>query len=160
MHFTETCISLNLLSDESRMTDVWRVSESGRWSNTSKWEQPFRRMAWQLNIGKNNVIRLGLKVMSPQSLHHRIFEVACQAHNGVDATLRLIQREFFGSAMCAHVESFVKNCHECRRVRFGVADTTHSWPKDAQPWSRIHMDWTHHAAGDCCVSQPSHRDCH
>jgi transposase InsO family protein len=54
--------------------------------------------------------------------------------------------------MRTDVESFVKNCQECRRARFGAADTTHSWPKDAKPWSRLHMDWAHHAAvGDILV---------
>ena len=156
VHFTEPCISLSLLSDESRndrcLESLRQRIVSGQWSNTSKWEQPFRRMAWQLSVDENNVIRLGSKVVPPQSLYRRIFEVAHQTHNGVDATLRLIQREFFWPAMRAHIESFVKNCHECRRVRFGAADTTHSWPKDTKPWSRIHMDWAHHAAiGDILV---------
>ena len=150
VHFTVPCIAVDTLriesDDDRHLAGLRRRIVGGQWGNVSKWEQPFKRMAFQLSIDENNIIRLGSKVVPPHSLYRRIFEVAHQTHNGVNATLRLIQREFFWPAMRQHVEAFVKNCSDCRRARFGATDTTHTWPKDSEPWSRIHMDWAHHAA--------------
>ena len=63
-----------------------------------------------------------------------------------------MQKEFFWPAMRFHVEQFVKSCQQCRATRFMAPDTTHSWPKDTSPWSRIHLDWAHHrSTGDVLV---------
>ena len=138
VHLAGLCISINVLRDESSSSDErlaslrhQRTIHSGRWNNASVWEQPFKRAVLQLSVDKNNITRLGSKVVPPQSLYHRIFDVAHQTHSSVASTFRLIQQGFFWPAMRAHVvESFVKNCQMYRSVQFGTSDTTHVWPKN------------------------------
>ena len=60
----------------------------------------------------------------------------------------LIQREFFWPSMRSHIETYINSCDTCCRARFRATDTTHRWSKDADPWSRIHIDWAFHRAAD------------
>ena len=148
IHFSEPCISLELLKNETNsdrfLLDLKRRISNGNWSNVSKREKPFKRFAWQLSVDKDDIIRLGSKIVPPQSIYRRIFDVVHQTHNGVQATLHLIQQEFFWPNMRSHIEEMVKSCQQCRTVRFKGEDTTHTWPKDSTPWSRIHIDWAYH----------------
>ena len=156
VHFLKPCIDIDVLKLETSrdrfLKGLARRITSGKWSNVSKWEKPFKRFSWQMSIDENDIIRVGSKVVPPQSLYKQIFDVAHQSHNGIQSTLRLIQNEFFWPGMRLHIEEYVKSCQQCRGSRFRVNDTTHTWPKEDSPWSRIHIDWAYHrAAGNVLV---------
>lgn len=99
MNFSEPCIPIAQLKRESECDrHLMGLSQriiSGGWGAFSRWEGHFKRIARQLTVDENGLIRFGSRVVPPQSLHRRILEAAHQSHNGMDSTLRLIQREFF-----------------------------------------------------------------
>ena len=76
IHFSEPCISLEVLKTETNsdrfLTELKQRIIGGRWGRVSKRERPFKRLAWQLSVDENDVIRLGSKVVPPQSLYKRI----------------------------------------------------------------------------------------
>jgi len=77
----------------------------------------------------------------PQSLYRRIFDIAHQTHNGIQSTCRLIEREFFWPNMRAYISDLIRSCQLCRKARFRAPDTTHTWPSESEPWTRVHIDW-------------------
>ena len=79
--------------------------------------------------------------MPPEVLHDQIFKMAHQSHCGALATSRLIEREFWWPQMKIYIERRVRACERCRNARFRSRNTTHTWPKDDKPWTRLHMDW-------------------
>ena len=156
IHFSETCVGIDQLRQETCadkfLCDLKRRIINGDWTKVTKRELPFKKKAMQLTVDENDCVRLGSKVVPPQNLFRRVFEIAHQSHNGMQATLTLIQQEFFWPGMRQHVEAWVSNCDICRRSRFKGADTTHKWPSDSNPWTRIHIDWAQHPrAGNILV---------
>ena len=147
VHFTEPCIDLDLLKMEGNndrfLNDLKLRIISGKWSGVSRWEKPFKKLSLQLTIDENDLVRVGSKIVPPKSLYHRIFQNAHQTHNGVDSTMKMIQKEFFWPNMRLTIDSFVKACDECQRHRFRSPDTTHTWSKEEAPWSRVHIDWAY-----------------
>ena len=93
---------------------------------------------------ENGIVRLGSKVIPPSSLYRRIFDNAHQTHNGVNATLKLVQNEFYWHGMRNTIESMVRNCDECCKHRFKPIDTTHKWPAESDVWRRVHIDFGYH----------------
>ena len=147
VHFTEPCIDLDLLKLESNndrfLNDLKLRIITGRWSDVSRWERQFKKLALQLTVDQHDLIRVGSKIVPPKSLYHKIFQNAHQTHSGVQSTLKMIQKEFFWPNMRFTIESFVKACDECQRYRFRSPDTTHTWSKEEAPWSRVHIDWAY-----------------
>ena len=43
----------------------------------------------------NGIVRYGLRIIPPQSMYQDILNHAHQTHNGNDATLKLIENEFY-----------------------------------------------------------------
>ena len=82
VHFSETCIDSRTLADETErdrfLQDVKQRIITGNWSNVSKREQPFKKIAMQMSIDDNGCIRFGSRVIPPQSLKRRIFDIAHQ----------------------------------------------------------------------------------
>lgn len=148
IHFSETCVGTDQLRQETCadkfLCDLKHRIINGDWRKVTKRELPFKKRAMQLTVDENECVRIGSKVVPPQNLFWRIFEIAHQSHSGMQATLTLIQREFFWPGMRQQIEAWVGNCEVCRRTRFKGADTTHKWPSDPDPWTRIHIDWAQH----------------
>lgn len=99
VHFTEPCIDLDLLKLEGNndrfLNDLKVRITTGRWGGVSRWKKSYKKLALQLTVDENDLIRVGSKIVSPKSLYHRIFQNAHQTYNGVESTLKLIQKEFF-----------------------------------------------------------------
>ena len=100
-------------------------------------------MLLKLTIDNDGLIRIGSKILPPQSLYKTIFDIAHQSHGGVSSTVCMIQREFFWPKMRHTVESMVRGCLTCCKERFQSRDTTHKWSKETIPWSRVHIDWAY-----------------
>ena len=147
VNFAEPCVEVDLLRKETLgdrfLCDLKERILEGRWNSLSAKEKPFKKIAWQLTIDKDELIRVGSKVVPPQALHERIFRNAHQSHCGTQATIRLIDREFWWPQMRKYVDKQVAACQPCRSARFriGTTNTTHTWPKEQEPWSRVHIDW-------------------
>ena len=46
----------------------------------------------------------------------------------------------------------MNSCESCCRAKFRAPSTTHHWPKESTPWSRVHIDWAfHRTAGNILV---------
>ena len=147
VHFSQACISADILKSETNndrfLTDLKTRIITGRWGGVSRLERPFKRIAWQLSIDDDDLIRVGSKIVPPASLYRHIFENAHQTHNGALSTLKMVQKEFFWPNMRFNIECFVKSCDECRKHRLQGPNTTHSWPKEETAWSRLHVDWAY-----------------
>jgi transposase InsO family protein len=145
VHFSRPCMDVSVLAAETLndqfLSDIRERVIHGRWSAPSARERPFKKIAWELTIDDDGLIRRGSKVVPPASMLDRIFKMAHQSHCGAQATMRLIEREFWWPQMRSYVERRVRACGACRNARFRSEDTTHSWPKDEKPWTRLHMDW-------------------
>ena len=143
VHFSEPCIDLQHLRSETLsdrfLQDLKQRIVDGHWSNVTKYEKSFKNMALQLSVDENDCIRLGSRIVPPRTLYRRIFEKAHESHCGMQATLKLIQREFFWPRMRQQIDAMVNNCDVCRGARFRSKDTTHKWPIDDEPWSRVHI---------------------
>lgn len=150
VHFSEPAIHLDRLKEECAsdrfLQSLMERIVSGNWSRLSQRERPFKRMAYRLTID-DGVVRYGSKVVPPSSLYNRILSIAHQTHNGVAATLMLIQKDFYWPEMRRTVEQYVHGCETCNAARFRGTATTHRWPTSAKPWSRLHMDWAYHKLG-------------
>ena len=148
VHFSETCIDTETMAietDQDRfLQDLKRRIVTGNWSRPTRRELPFKKIAMQLSLDDDGCIRLGSRVVPPQTLYRRIFDIAHQSHNGVQSTCRLIEREFFWPNMRAYISNLIRSCHLCNKARFRAPDTTHAWPSESEPWSRIHIDWAQH----------------
>ena len=68
---------------------------TGNWNDITAKENYFKKIALQLTVDKDGLIRYQSLIVPPSSLYHQIFENAHQTHNGIRATLSLIQRELF-----------------------------------------------------------------
>jgi len=76
-------------------------------------------------------------------MYRDIFDVAHQSHCGIHPTLAQIKREFFWPDMRQTVEDLVRGCSICCKHRFRKPDTSHKWPSDTHPWTRVHIDWAY-----------------
>ena len=92
----------------------------------------------------NGIIRYGSRIISPQSMYRDIFNYAHQTHNGIDATLKLIEKKFYWIGMRSSVRNMNKNCEICTQHRFKMKNTTHTWPSEGVVWNRLHMDFGYH----------------
>lgn len=150
VHFSEPAIYLDRLKEECAsdpfLQSLMERIIRGNWSRLSQRERPFKRLAYQLTIDEG-VVRCGSKIVPPSSLYNRIMGIAHQTHNGVDATLTLIQKDFYWPGMRRTVEQYVHGCASCNCTRFRGTATTHRWPSSDKPWSRLHMDWAYHKLG-------------
>jgi hypothetical protein len=148
VHFSETCIeteTMALETDRDRfLQDLKRRIITGIWSRATRRELPFKKIAMQLSLDDDGCIRFGSRVVPPQSLFRRIFDIAHQSHNGIQSTCRLIEREFFWPNMRAYISDLVRSCQLCSKARFRALDTTHTWPSESEPWNRVHIDWAQH----------------
>jgi len=146
INFSEPCIALALIKAEtdsdSFLQNLINRIVSGKWQNLSRWERHFRQLSQQLTVDQG-CVRLGSKVVPPRALYQKVFDHAHQSHCGSQATFKLISKEFWWPNMRECIESMTRNCEVCRQHRFQAHDSTHRWPKDEQPWSRLHMDWAH-----------------
>ena len=92
IQFAEPCIRLASLESEYQgkrfLQDLKQCIIDGNWSNVSAREKPFKRLALQLSIDDKGYIRVGSKLVPPQSLQKQIIKVAHQSHNGIQSTLR------------------------------------------------------------------------
>ena len=147
VNFSEPCIDKTLLAKETKndrfLQDLTKRIVSGDWSNVSKKEKPFKKLALQLTIDDQECVRLRSRIIPPQSMYKNIFDIAHQSHCGMQATLRLIENEFYWPGMRNTVENFVKSCDVCAKARFQSKDNTHTWSKEEKPWSRVHIDWAY-----------------
>ena len=99
IQFAEPCMKVESLESEYQadrfLQELKQRIISGNWNNVSAREKPFKQLALQMSIDDKGHIRLGSKLLPPQTLQKEIISVAHQSHNGIQSTLRLIQREFF-----------------------------------------------------------------
>lgn len=146
-HFSEPSVDVALLIDESdRDRFIQNLKErivSGYWGNLTKLERHYKRSLWQLTIDRNGLVRIGSKIVPPQAMYYRIFKVAHQSHQGIQSTMKMIQKEFYWPNMKFIVDNFVKSCDQCQRTRLNGPDTTHSWRKEQRPWDRVHIDFAY-----------------
>jgi len=138
-------IDLNILCDETNrdkfLSNIKQRIITGNWKNTTAKENHYRRMALKLSVDKEGLIRMGSKIILPESLYRKIFDHAHQTHNGTQSTVSMIQQEFFWPFMYRTVEDMVRACHACSKGRFNPVNQTYTWPKDDMPWTRVHIDW-------------------
>ena len=148
VHFSQPCIDVAQLKAEYQhdrfLQDLMNRIRTGDWSNVSAREKPYKKYALQLTIDNDGCIRLGSRVVPPQSLYKNIYDIAHQSHCGIQATQKLIAQEFYWPNMHHTIEQMVKSCRVCSSARFRSEDTTHTWPADTVPWTRIHIDWAYH----------------
>ena len=148
VHFSEPCNSIDTLKTEYAgdefLQSLKRRIVSGNWTALSPRERLYKRYCNALTV-EDEIIRLGSRIIPPQSLYRRIFDVVHQTHQGCKATLTLVQREFFWPQMLRTIEGFTYGCEMCANARFRAVDTTHAWPKETAPWTRVHIDWGHHS---------------
>ena len=146
--FNEPCIDINKLKNKTDcdkfLNKLKSRITSGNWTNSSERECQFKKVAWQLSIDNNGLVRVGSKVVPPQSLYYSIFRVAHQTHNGVKSTLAIMQKEFYWPNMYDSVMAMVKACRECRNRSFCGQKTRDTWSKEDGPWQRLHLDWAFH----------------
>ena len=160
VHFSEPCVSVEHLKQESGrdrfLSNLRTRIVSGDWSNLSHWEKHFKPHIKQLTLD-NNIIRLGTRVVPPKSLYEEILRVAHQSHCGIKATLSLVANEFFWPNMAQTVRNHILGCRKCIAARFPKEETTHRWPAETMPWTRLHIDWAHcRHAGDILIIADSY----
>ena len=161
VNFTVPNISVDLLRRESGgdrfLADLRKRIINGNWRRLSSWENHFKPFINELSIDDDNIIRIGSKVVPPRSLYSDIIKVAHQTHSGIHATTMLISREFFWPFMSKIIRNYIVSCGTCNAARFPKCDTTHQWPNESTPWTRLHIDWafTQHT-GNILVVADSH----
>lgn len=145
VNFSRPGLDVSVLAQETLndqfLCDIKKRIIQGDWSSSSSREKPYKKIAWELTIDDDGLIRRGSKIVPPLALHDQIFKTAHQSHCGTLATSRLVEREFWWPQMKMYIERRVRACESCRNSRFRSCNTTHTWPKDDKPWTRLHMDW-------------------
>ena len=58
-------------------------------------------------------------------------------HCGVAVTQKQIKLEAWWLGYSRDVKEYIK---KCKKLKFFTQNTLHSWPKEVEPWSRVHMD--------------------
>jgi len=147
IHFFVPSVDIEELKNETErdqfLQDIKKRITSGNWQNTSDKESSFKRIMMQLTVDKDGLIRYCDRIVPPQSMYSKIFDVAHQSHNGINSTLILIQKEFYWPNMKTIVESQIRGCSTCAKARFQSTPSAHTWPKESSPWSRVHIDWAY-----------------
>ena len=61
-------------------------------------------------------------------------------HCGVAITQKSIKLEAWSLGYSRDVEEYIKRYKKCKELRNFTQTTLHSWSREAEPWSRVHMD--------------------
>ena len=61
-------------------------------------------------------------------------------HCGVAATQKRIKLEPWWLGYSWDVEEYIKRCKKCNELKNFTQTTLHSWPREVEPWSCMHMD--------------------
>ena len=61
-------------------------------------------------------------------------------HSGVAITQNRIKLEAWWPGYSRDVEKYIKRCKKCKEFRDFTQTTFHSWPREVEPWNRVHMD--------------------
>lgn len=89
-------------------------------------------------------------------LIREIHDQVCTAHPGKSKTINLLARQYYWKGLRADVETYIANCHPCRRShvpRDRAPGFLHPLPVPERPWQHLTMDFksfpTDKAGYDC-----------
>lgn len=97
-HYRVSIQEIRQIRQEYKIDSFLNRIKSGKWSNLSKREGHFRRISNMLTV-EDEIIRYGSKIVPPQSLYKCIFEIAHQTYDGMNATTKMISKDFFWPQM-------------------------------------------------------------
>ena len=135
------------LEEVRHLTDLCSLSKrlkkrisTGKWGQVSQSERPFKSVATSLSVEDGLIIR-GSCIVAPPLLRQRIIQLAHDPiHCSTENSLALISKEFWWPGMTKDVSEYVSKCNVCLQHRPCFKKTIDVWPKENQPWSRVHMD--------------------
>ncbi len=144
IHWTaEETIPWKILQEETArdrlLQDIIKRIQSGRWSNCSQAERPYKMNKHRLMID-DSVICCGECVVVPQLLRRQVLQnMHNETHLGIAATRNRLKLSAWWPGYCQDVENYVSQCGKCRQTK-GKNSVVHTWPPESIPWSRVHMD--------------------
>ena len=145
MHWVETdVLPLKRLRMETKQDPVLnRITDRIRknvWSNCSISERPYKETRHKLTI-ENGIICSGDTVVPPETLRKDIIQsVHDDIHCGITATQRRLRLQAWWPGYSKEVENYVKRCPKCAEIKNFKQTKIHSWPRQEEPWVRVHMD--------------------
>ena len=124
---------------DSMAQDVIKRVKDDRWSGCSSLIKPFKNAKGHLSI-VNDIIMFDDRFYVPEDLRRKAIKSAhSTAHPGISATCSLIMRELWWPGMRKDIQHHIEAC-ECQERKPPNQKSTHEWPKEILPWSRVHMD--------------------
>ena len=89
------------------------------------------------------MLYVGTRVYLPPSLRRKAFDlVHGKNHSGIQSSIQRMRLSAWWPGLSRNIESMVKSCNTCSKLRPTLNKTCNTWPK-ADPFERIHMDWTY-----------------
>ena len=80
-------------------------------------------------------------IIPPETLRKLVIKsVHDDIHYGVAAIQKRMKLETWWPRYQQDVEEYIKRCKKCKEFRNFTPTTLHSWPREVEPWSRVHMD--------------------
>ena len=148
VHWTETdVVSIKELQQETKrdalLSSVATRVVQNRWSGCSAAERPFKAVRQSLSC-EDGILCKGDLLVPPSTLRNRVLKAMHDdVHCGATATRNRVKLEAWWPGYCDEVERYVKRCAVCCRLKPGAQNHTHTWPREQEPWSRVHMDHGH-----------------
>ena len=130
-------------NNDSVLPTIKKRIQCNKWSNCSQAERPFKSIRSKLTV-EDDVVYNGDIIVVPHELRRKfISSIHDDIHGGVTATKHRLRLEAWWPGYGEDIERYVKNCVTCQRIKPISQNNTHTWPKESEPWSRVHMDHGH-----------------
>ena len=108
----------------------------GKWFQGRK--GPYKEIRHKLTI-EHGVICNGDLIIPPETQRKLVIK-SVDIHCGVAATQKRIKFEAWWLGYSWDLKEYIKRCKKCKELRTFTQITLHSWPREVEPWSRVHMD--------------------
>ena len=145
LHWVETDVLPTKRLQEETMQDPilngisYRIRKNA-WSNCSMAERPYKEVRHKLTMDKG-IICNGDLVVPPRRMRKEIIKsIHDDVHGGITATQKRLKLEAWWPGYSRDIEDYIKKCPKCTEIKDFPQKNTHSWPKEKQPWDRVHID--------------------
>lgn len=126
-------ITFEIIQEETRkskeMMEIVNGLHTGRLQDTT------------LSLSSGVIFRCNC-VFIPPTLRKRVLDELHSTHIGITRMKSLARRFVYWPNIDKEIEERVKECVRCQKCKSGPARVpVHSWEKETQPWTRLHIDY-------------------
>jgi hypothetical protein len=122
------------------MSSIIERIKGNIWARCSEAERSYKTVRTMLTV-EDGVICKGDLLVPPPALRRKFIQsVHDDIPCGSMATRHRLKLEAWWPGHCEEVESYVRNCSTCARIKPPLGKKVHTWPQEHEAWSRVTMD--------------------